>query len=68
MPRPKSDLTGSKTYGIRLSLKQREMFQDIGGIDWLRNYLDRQIRSEEIQLGISPDPDKVPTKKLIDRF
>ena len=44
------------------------MFQDIGGIDWLRNYLDRQIRSEEIQLGISPDPDKVPTKKLIDRF
>lgn len=40
------------------------MFQDIGGIDWLRSYLDRQIRSEEIQLGISLDPDKVPTKKL----
>ena len=46
MPRPKSEMTGNKTYGIRLSLKQREMFQDIGGVDWLRNYLDRQIRSE----------------------
>ena len=64
MPRPKSDLKGSKTYGIRLSLKQREMFQDIGGIDWLRNYLNRQIRSEEIQLGVSPQPKKLLIKNL----
>jgi hypothetical protein len=34
--------------------EQREMFQDIGGIEWLRNYLNRQIRAEEIQLGLSP--------------
>lgn len=64
MPRPKSDLTGNKTYGIRLSLKQREMFQDIGGINWLRDYLNRQIRSEEIQLGISPQSKKMIINNL----
>ena len=64
MPRPKSEMTGNKTYGIRLSLKQREMFQDIGGVNWLRNYLDRQIRSEEIQLGVSPQPKKLLIKNL----
>ena len=40
------------------------MFQDIGGVDWLRNYLDRQIRSEEIQLGVSPQPKKLLIKNL----
>ena len=54
MPRPKSELTKQANLGIRLSFKQKEMFQDIGGVEWLRKYLDRQIRSEEIQLGLSP--------------
>jgi len=38
------------------------MFKDIGGVEWLRKYLDRQIRAEEIQLGISPDPTKFSMK------
>ena len=54
MPRPKSEITKQANLGIRLSFKQKEMFQDIGGVEWLRKYLDRQIRSEEIQLGLSP--------------
>ena len=54
MPRPKSDITNGVYVGIRMSKEQREMFQDIGGVEWLRKYLDRQIRSEEIQLGLSP--------------
>jgi len=58
MPRPKSDITGGKTISIRLNQTQKEMFYDIGGHDWLRKYLDRQIRSEEIQLGIPSDPIK----------
>jgi hypothetical protein len=37
-----------------MTKEQKEMFQDIGGAKWLRNYLERQIRSEEIQLGLSP--------------
>jgi len=28
------------------------MYYDLGGHDWLRRYIDRQIRSEEIQLGV----------------
>jgi hypothetical protein len=39
---------------MRMTKEQKEMFQDIGGAKWLRNYLERQIRSEEIQLGLSP--------------
>jgi len=54
MPRPKSDITNGVYVGIRMSKEQREMFQDIGGVEWLRKYLDRQIRAEEIQLGLSP--------------
>ena len=54
MPRPKSDITNGVYVGIRMSKEQREMFQDIGGVDWLRKYIDRQIRAEEIQLGLSP--------------
>jgi len=53
MPRPKSDITGSKVnIGLRMTENQRNMFNALGGIQWLRSYLDRQIRSEEIQLGL----------------
>jgi len=53
MPRLKSDITGSKVnIGLRMTENQRDMFKALGGIQWLRNYLDRQIRSEEIQLGL----------------
>ena len=59
MPRPKTELTGSNTtIYVRLTAKQKEMFKDIGGADWLRNYLQRQIRSEEIVLGLPTLKDK----------
>jgi len=54
MPRPKSEITGGVYVSIRMSKEQKEMFNAIGGIEWLRNYINRQIRSEEIQLGLSP--------------
>ena len=54
MPRPKSNITDGAYVGMRMTKEQKEMFQDIGGTKWLRNYLERQIRSEEIQLGLSP--------------
>jgi hypothetical protein len=63
MPRKISEITGGVFVTIRLSKEQRQMYYDIGGHDWFRNYLNRQIRAEEIALGISPNPDKVPTKK-----
>jgi len=54
MPRPKSEITGYKiNIVVRVNDKQKEMFKDIGGAEWLRNYLNRQIRSEEIQLGLT---------------
>lgn len=54
MPRPKSEITGYKiNIVVRVNDKQKEMFNDIGGALWLRNYLNRQIRSEEIQLGLT---------------
>jgi len=53
MPRKKSEITGSKVnIGLRMTENQRDMFKALGGVEWLRNYLNRQIRSEEIQLGI----------------
>jgi len=53
MPREKSEITGSKvTVTMRMTKEQKEMFQAIGGTEWLRTYLNRQIRSEEIQLGV----------------
>jgi len=56
MPRQKSEITGSKVnIGLRMTENQRDMFKALGGIQWLRNYLDRQIRSEEIQLGINKE-------------
>ena len=54
MPRPKSEITGSKiNIGLRMTSDQADMFKVLGGIQWLRSYLDRQIRSEQIQLGVS---------------
>jgi hypothetical protein len=54
MPRPKSEITGSKVIiGLRMTSNQANMLKDFGGVQWLRNYLDRQIRSEQIQLGVS---------------
>jgi hypothetical protein len=52
-----------------MSAEQKEMFKDIGGAEWLRKYLNRQIRSEEIQLGLSPrnslpeNPKKLDVRK-----
>ena len=63
MPRPKSDITDGVYVGIRMTKEQREMFQDIGGAEWLRNYLNRQIRSEEIQLGLSPQNSLLKNQK-----
>jgi len=54
MPRPKSDITGGVYVGMRMSFRQRDMFNDLGGTAWLRKYLDRQLLQEEIQLGLSP--------------
>jgi hypothetical protein len=65
MPRPKTELTGSNTtIYVRLTEKQKEMFKDIGGADWLRNYLQRQIRSEEIGLGLPTLKDKYDSNTL----
>ena len=51
MPRPKSEITGSKiNIGLRMTPDQADMFKALGGIDWLRKYLDRQLLSEEIQI------------------
>jgi len=47
-----------------LTAKQKEMFKDIGGADWLRNYLQRQIRSEEIGLGLPTLKDKYDSSTL----
>ena len=51
MPRPKSELTKSKiNIGLRMTPDQADMFKALGGIDWLRKYLNRQLLSEEIQI------------------
>jgi hypothetical protein len=54
MPRKLSEITDGVSVTIRMSEQQRQMYYDLGGHDWLRNHLNRQIRSEEIQLGLSP--------------
>jgi len=53
MPRKISEITDGVFVTARLSKQQRDMYYDLGGHDWLRHYLNRQIRSEEIQLGLS---------------
>ena len=51
MPRAKSELTGSKiNIGLRMTPDQTDMFKALAGIDWLRNYINRQLLSEEIQI------------------
>ena len=51
MPRPKSELTGSKiNLSLRMTQDQADMFKALGGVDWLRKYLNRQLLSEEIQI------------------
>ena len=51
MPRPKSELTGSKiSLSLRMTPDQEDMFKALGGVDWLRKYLNRQLLSEEIQI------------------
>jgi len=64
MPRKISEITDGVFVTVRLSKEQRQMYYDIGGHDWLRNYLNRQIRSEKIQLGVSPQPKKLLIKNL----
>ena len=64
MPRKISEITDGVFVTVRLSKEQRQIYYDIGGHDWLRNYLNRQIRSEEIQLGVSPQPKKLLIKNL----
>ena len=50
MPRPKSEITKGTNMCVRLTNEQKDMFKAMGGIDWLRKYLDRQLLSEEIQI------------------
>ena len=51
MPRAKSELTGSKiNLSLRMTQDQADMFKALGGVDWLRKYLNRQLLSEEIQI------------------
>ena len=35
---------------VRLTNEQKDMFKVLGGADWLRKYLNRQLLSEEIQI------------------
>jgi hypothetical protein len=53
MPRPKSEITKNRVFvGMWMTPAQKEMFQTLGGVQWLRNKINREIRSEEISLGI----------------
>ena len=50
MPRPKSEITKGTIMCVRLTNEQKDMFKVLGGAEWLRKYLDRQLLSEEIQI------------------
>ncbi len=50
MPRPKSEITKGTNMCVRLTNEQKDMFKVLGGAEWLRKYLDRQLLSEEIQI------------------
>ena len=50
MPRPKSEITKGTNMCVRLTNEQKDMFKDLGGAEWLRKYIDRQLLSEEIQI------------------
>jgi hypothetical protein len=55
MPRPRSKITDGTFLGVRMSADQKDMFHTLGGAEWLRDYLDRQIRSERVSLGLSQE-------------
>ena len=50
MPRRKSEITKGTNMSVRLTNEQKDMFKVLGGAEWLRNYINRQLLSEEIQL------------------
>ncbi len=50
MPRPKSEITKGTNMCVRLTNEQKDMFKVLGGAEWLRKYLNRQLLSEEIQI------------------
>ena len=50
MPRPKSEITKGTNMCVRLTNEQKDMFKVLGGAEWLRKYLDRQLLSEEIKI------------------
>ena len=50
MPRRKSEITKGTNMCVRLTNEQKDMFKVLGGAEWLRNYINRQLLSEEIQL------------------
>ena len=49
MPRQKSEITKGVYVNIRMSKEQKEFFMDMGGADWLRNLINRQLQQEQIQ-------------------
>ena len=50
MPRPKSEITKSVYVNIRMSKEQKEFFQDMGGAEWLRKLINRQLLQEKAQV------------------
>ena len=50
MPRRKSEITKGTNMCVRLTNEQKDMFKVLGGAEWLRNYINRQLLSEEIQI------------------
>ena len=49
MPRQKSEITKGVYVNIRMSKEQKEFFMDMGGADWLRKLINRQLQQEQIQ-------------------
>ena len=49
MPRPKSEITKGVYVNIRMCKEQKEFFMDMGGADWLRKLINRQLQQEQIQ-------------------
>jgi hypothetical protein len=64
MPREPTEITKVIcSINIRVTEEQKEMFKAIGGATWLRSHLNRQIRSEQIQLGLSPQSSLLKNQK-----
>ena len=49
MPRQKSEITKGVYVNIRMSKEQKEFFMDMGGANWLRKLINRQLQQEQIQ-------------------